>query len=98
MEDVSADLALTSPPDADESAQLMETQPTLLERATLAAKRRAAGGTSPLVCCKQQPAKQNTAQLNALTMMCAVCMPLVTVRAVRYAAGGHVQTHHGLGR
>ena len=24
-----------------------------------------------------------------------MCMPLVTVRAVRYVAGGQVQTHHG---
>ena len=95
MENVADDRAPTSPPGADASTQPMDTQPTLLERASLVAKRRAEGGASPPVCCMQQPAKQNNAKHTTLTMVYAMCVLLVTVRAVRYAAGGHVRTHHG---
>ena len=95
MGNVPADRAPTSPPGADESMLPMEKQPTLFERASLAAKRRAEGGASPPVCCRQQPAEHHTAKTRAHTMVCAVCVMLVTVSAVRYAAGGPVRTHHG---
>ena len=95
MGNVSDDHAPTSPPGAAEHGQPMDTQPTLLERATLAAKRRAEGGSSPPVSCMQQPTKQLHTKITTLTVMYAVCALLVTVRAVRNAAGGQVRTHHG---
>ena len=95
MEISPADRAPTSPPGAVESEQPMEMQPTLLERASLAAKRRAEGGASPPVCCKQQLATQCSAKTKTLTVVWAMHMLLVTVRAVRNTAGGQVQTHRG---
>ena len=95
MGDVADDRAPTSQPGAGESAQPMETQPTPIERASLAAPRRAESDTSPLVCRQEQTAKQLQTKITALTVMYAVCVLLVTVRAVRNVAGGLVQTYHG---
>ena len=95
MENVAADRAPTSPPGAVDSEQPMAMQPTLLERASIAAKRRAEGGASPPACCIQQPATQCSAKTIALTVVWDMHMLLVTVRAVRNTAGGQVQTHRG---
>ena len=95
MENVPTDRSPTSPPSAVESEQPMDTQPTPLERVARAAKRRAEGGTSPPACCMQQPAAQCSAKINALTVVWAMHMLLVTVSAVRNTAGGQVQTHRG---
>ena len=72
-----------------------EEQPTLLEGAPLAVKRRVEHGASPLSCCKPQPHKINNNKTTSTTTRHSCALLLVTVSAVRNTAGGHVQTFQG---
>ena len=95
MASVSIDHATTSPTDTESAEARMNAQPPRLERATPVANRRAESGSSPQVCCRQQPTKQNKHKEKALTNMGAIKLLLVTVRAVRHVAGGLVQASQG---
>ena len=85
----------TSPAEADATKTKIKTQPSRLERTSPATKRRAKSGSSPLVHCMLQPTTHNKKNWKALTIMGTVTKLLVTVSAVRYTAGGQVQTFHG---
>ena len=95
METADPAAPLATSADTDNTETQMEAQPTLLERAKLAAKRRVESGTSPPVSCMLQPTKVHKKTNMAHTLLGILAALNVTVRAVRNTAGGHPQACRG---